>query len=200
MAAPIPFATLQRAEGLPADGRSVVVGAGIGASAVGWPEGGAGGVVQARYPTGPDAEVSLTGQAIAHECSGCREERQGAHLGFGARVGYRTMRGENSAVLMGMGVIGYPGGRAVGFDVGLVQNLGRRGYLAGRAGISMPVETDDSFRPEDRVPTTSYGLVAIGARALGASGLIGELGLGAIQTDDETGAAAYLVLGVDFGR
>lgn len=198
MAAPAQMATMQRASVLAAGKSAVAVAAGLGVAGIGWPEGGAGGAVQLRKPTAAGGEVSVSGQAIAHECSGCTEDLRNVHMSFAGRVGYKWAASERTAMIAGAGLSGFPGGRAGGVDVGFIGDLWDHAYYSARLGIMVPYASGEGFDAETGdVPTTSYGSAAIGYRSGGKTGLLIETGLGAVRAGAEVGLAAYAVIGID---
>jgi hypothetical protein len=193
MAAPIPFQTMQRAEALPDGAHSTAVAVGAGVGGVNWPVLAAGGAAQYRVGIGDDKELSISGQAIAHKCDGCKEGYQDTHIGIAGRVGIKKSW-ERTALLAGLGMSGYPGGRAVGVDAGVIHDLFRHMYVSLRAGVSTPVEQQSEFPNDALVPRTEYGMAAIGWHG---DMVFAEMGAGAIVAGDHSGSAMYFLVGVD---
>lgn len=198
MATAIPFQTLQRAEALPEHAQSIAVAAGAGIGGVGWPVSAAGGAMQARFGLGHDRELSVSGQAIAHSCGGCAEGHQDTHIGIAGRVGMKWSF-DRVALLVGAGLSGYPGGRAVGLDGAVIRDVGHGGYLSLRTGVADPIEQDPGVLHDgDSVPTTGYVMAAAGWHGGSHDAFVIEGGVGLIQAGvHDTGSAIYGLIGVD---
>ena len=193
MAAPMPFSTLQRADALGPGGRSVTFAAGAGTGGIGGSESAYGGAMQGRA-TIENFEVEADGQVVAYNCSGCVQGYQDKHVAVSGRVGIKKTVTDDVAVIAGAGYAGGAGGHALGWDGGVILNLGPMFYLAGRVGMAMPI--DNSGEIAD-VPTTTYEEGTLGVRTTGALAFVGEIGLAGLQAGLQSGGAIPFSVGVD---
>ncbi len=198
MATAIPFQTMQRAESLPEHAQSIAIAAGAGVGGVGWPVGAMGGALQARFGIGHDRELSVSGQAIAHKCDGCAEGQRDTHIGIAGRLGVKWSF-DRVALLVGTGLSGYPGGRAVGLDGAVIRDVGHGGYVSLRTGVADPIEQDSAaFADGKTVPVTGYVMGAAGWHGGAHDAFVIEGGMGLVQAGEhDSGAAFYGLVGVD---
>jgi hypothetical protein len=190
IAAPMPFSTLQRAEPLAPGGSSVTFAAG-GGSGSGQSVYGGTGAVRANVQ---NFEVEADAQAIAYDCPSCAQGYQQKHISIGGRIGIKKTVADGIAVIAGAGYAGGAGGHALGWDGGAIVDLGSLFYVSGRVGLAMPIDSSSELA---NVPTTTYETATVGFRTRGSTALVGELGLGELQTETQAAGVMFFSLGVD---